>query len=80
MLLGAAVGCLCIGLRKYWQRIQRGKPWFSDADDALKRIDPTIVKQRFNAGAFIKRGLMTGRLRDRPVSGSFHDHLPHTAP
>ena len=71
LLLTAALGSLLIGLRKYWQRIARGKAWFTRADDA-QHIDLSTVKQRFNAGAFIKRGLMTGRLRDRPVSGGFH--------
>jgi Fe-S oxidoreductase/nitrate reductase gamma subunit len=72
LLLTAALGSLLLGLRKYWDRISQGKPWFSREGGEQSKIDLTTLKQRFNVSAFIRRGLMTSRLRDKPISGGFH--------
>jgi Fe-S oxidoreductase/nitrate reductase gamma subunit len=67
-ILLAALASLGLGLREYWRRIGHGKPWFAD-DGQITRAS---VLKRINWTAFIKRGLLSGRLQQRPVSGSFH--------
>jgi Fe-S oxidoreductase len=68
LLLIGAFASLGWGLRGYWQRISRGKPWF----DPGGSITGASLARHFNLKAFVKRGLMTERLLQRPVAGSFH--------
>jgi Fe-S oxidoreductase len=65
LLLGALYRLL-LGLKKYRQRIEHGKPWFGD------KVTIKGARARFNPGSFIHRGLMTSRLTKRPISGGFH--------
>ncbi len=66
LLLTAALASLGYGLRNYWLRIKHGKPFFGDSPNVES------IKQKFNLATFISRGLMTSRLKKRPVAGSFH--------
>jgi Fe-S oxidoreductase/nitrate reductase gamma subunit len=65
-LLIGALYSLYVGLKKHWQRISHGKPWFGE------KINKESVQAKFNKETFIQRGLMTSRLKKRPVAGSFH--------
>ncbi|PLW69181.1 heterodisulfide reductase-related iron-sulfur binding cluster [Pseudohalioglobus lutimaris] len=65
LLLGALYS-LYLGLRKYLRRVEQGRPWFGE------KLTLDGARARFNAATFIKRGLMTSRLKQRPVAGSFH--------
>lgn len=65
-LLLCAFYSLLLGLQKYRRRIEHGKPWFNDKNSAQGAAG------KFNTKTFIQRGLMTSRLKKRPVAGSFH--------
>ncbi len=69
LLLTAALASLGLGLRRYWQRIERGRPWFGDAAGPVSRAS---LRARFNPQALVQRGLLTRRLLKRPVAGTFH--------
>lgn len=66
VLLVLALYSLILGLKKYKQRIERGKPWFGD------EITVEGAWAKFNAKTFIQRGLMTSRLKKHPIADSFH--------
>ena len=66
-LLTGALYSLFIGLKKYKERIEHGKPYFGS-----NKITSEGLKAKFNQETFIHRGLMTGRLKKRPVAGTFH--------
>ena len=61
-LLAGALFSLYMGLKKYQGRISHGKPWFTKE----------AAKEKFNRETFLQRGLMTSRLKKRPVAGLFH--------
>ncbi|RLQ21088.1 4Fe-4S dicluster domain-containing protein [Seongchinamella sediminis] len=65
ILLGALYS-LFLGLRNHKQRVEQGRPWFGE------KVTLEGARARFNIGSFIRRGLMTSRLKKRPVAGSFH--------
>ena len=69
VVLCAALASLYIGLRKRARAIGRGKPYFGESPDTQ------AVMAKVNKQSFISRGLMTSRLMNRPVAGTFHSML-----
>jgi len=66
-LLLAALGTLVFGLRKHWERIQQGKPFF-----ATKTPELSALFAQANWRAFFSRAALNSRLFKRPVSGVAH--------
>ena len=69
VLLAGALASLAFGLRTYWHKIRQGKAFF-DAPLTLKS-----VLDKVNLRAFVSRGLLTSRLKDKPVAGLAHGLL-----
>ena len=69
VLLAGALASLVFGLRTYWHKIREGKAFF-DAPLTLKS-----VLDKVNLRAFVSRGLLTSRLKDKPVAGLAHGLL-----
>lgn len=67
-LLLAAGASVLFGLFRIWQGVRRGKPFFAkEAPTSLSEI-----RARVNWDAFVRRGLLTSRLKDEPAAGFFH--------
>ncbi|CAB1369267.1 heterodisulfide reductase-related iron-sulfur binding cluster [Denitratisoma oestradiolicum] len=66
VLLSGALFSLYLGLRKYWERIAQGKPYFG------KEITREAVLAKANWRTFAQRGLLLSRLMKRPASGIAH--------
>lgn len=78
ILLTGSLYSLFLGVKKYKAKIEKGKPFFiaKNGDKTNKKADQKIGKAgllaKFNGNTFIHRGLMTSRLIQRPVAGTFH--------
>ncbi len=66
VLLAGALACLVFGLRAHWHKIRQGKAFF---DTPLTRKS---VLEKLNPRAFVSRGFLTSRLKDKPVAGVAH--------
>ena len=68
-LLSAALVALALGLRRYRQRIARGR------EAAPGGAGSAFLGREFNAESFLHRALLTSRLWKRPVAGLAHSLL-----
>lgn len=66
VLLSAALVALALGLRRYRQRIARGR------EAASGGMGSALLGREFNAESFLHRALLTSRLWKRPVAGLAH--------
>lgn len=66
VLLSAALVALALGLRRYRQRIARGR------EAAPGATGSALLGREFNAESFFHRALLTSRLWKRPVAGLAH--------
>ena len=66
VLLSAALVALAVGLRRYRQRIARGR------EAAPGGAGSAFLGREFNAESFLHRALLTSRLWKRPVAGLAH--------
>lgn len=69
VLLSAALVALAVGLRRYRQRIARGR------EAAPGGAGNAFLGREFNAESFLHRALLTSRLWKRPVAGVAHSLL-----
>jgi Fe-S oxidoreductase/nitrate reductase gamma subunit len=69
VLLVGALACLVFGLRTHWHKIRQGKAFFGSP------LTRKSVLGKVNLRAFVSLGLLTSRLKKKPVAGAAHGLL-----